>query len=95
MSQIKRMMELSEMQGDLATQIAIDAGVLKSCPYHDTVYDPLNGDDTPAYKLGNYRLSAGELGHAFSSSREMTDAIKAAIGGAGMDCNACAKNRDD
>jgi hypothetical protein len=91
----KRLLEEREQQRDVATVIAVDAGVLKRCEFHDIVYDPLAGDNTPAYKLGNYRLSAGELKGVFSSSREMTDAIKSAIDDAGMECYDCAKHRDD
>jgi hypothetical protein len=60
-----------------------------------TFYDPLAGDNTPAYKLGNYRLSAGKLGTVFSSSREMTDTVKAVIEDAAMECYTCATWRAD
>jgi hypothetical protein len=91
----KRMLEEQYQQSGVATGIAVDAGVLKRCEFHDVVYDALAGDDTPAYKLDNYRLSAGELKGVFSSSREMTDAIKSAIQDAGLECYACAKLRDE
>ena len=91
----KRLMEQMEEQRMVATQIAIEAGVLKRCEFHGEVYDPLAGDNTPAYKLGNYKLSKGELGGVFSSSREMTDAIKAAVEEAAMECCGCAKERED
>jgi hypothetical protein len=79
MSFAKRLMELEEEQQHAAMEIALDAGVLKRCEYHGVIYDPLAGDYTPAYKLGNYRLSAGKLGKLFSTSREMTDTVKSVI----------------
>lgn len=94
MSMVKRAMERAEDQQRVATQIALDAKVLARCPYHDEIFDPLAGDNSPAYRLGNIRLSAGELGDVFSNPREMTDAILAAVENAGMECPGCAKNRD-
>jgi hypothetical protein len=82
-----------EAQRQEAIKIAVDAGVLKRCPYHeDVVLDTLGGDNVPAYKLGNYRLSQGELNGVFSSPREMTDAIAAAVKDSGMECGFCAKD---
>jgi hypothetical protein len=93
MSGVKRMMELREEQWNVATDIAVDASVLERCEFHGEIYDPLGDDNTPAYKLGNYRLSAGKLGNLFSSPREMTDTIKAVIEDAAMECDTCAKWR--
>jgi hypothetical protein len=36
-----QLMEQMEEQRTAATQIAIEAGVLKRCEYHGEVYDPL------------------------------------------------------
>lgn len=81
-----------EAQWDEAIRIAVDAGVLKRCHIHDYVYDPLNGDNSPAYKLGNYRLSNRLLEVGFSSSRELTDTIKAVVEDSAMECGYCAKD---
>lgn len=75
-----------------AIRIAVDAGILNRCPYHDYVYAPLNGDYTPAYKLGNYRLSHGLLDVRFSNSRELTDTIKAVVEDSAMECGYCAQD---
>ena len=91
----KRLIELQEEQRDVATQIALDSGVLKRCEFHGEIYDPETGDKTPAYKLGNFRLSAGKLGKVFSSSREMTDMVKAVIDDAAMECYICAKEESE
>ncbi len=95
MSLVKRMIERHEDQRQVATEIAIDAKVLVRCPYHGEVYDADAGGNEPAYKLGNYRLSHGQLGTVFSSSREMTDAVKAAVEDAGIECCFCAKEQAD
>lgn len=91
MSGAKRLMELREQQWDAAKEIAVDAEVLKRCSLHGEIYDPMAGDKTSAYKLGNYRMSAGNLKGIFSTSREMTDTIKAVIEDAAMECHTCAK----
>lgn len=91
----KRKMEERENQRDVATQIAVEAGVLNRCEFHEEVWDALAGDNTPAYKLGNYKFSKGELAGVFSDRREMTDAIDAAVEYAGMECGSCAKLRDE
>ena len=91
MGVMKRLMEQQEEQQRVATRIAIEAGVLKRCDLHIEVYDSGELDHSPAYKLGNYKLSHGELGDLFSGSREMTDAVKRAIEDAAAECHYCAK----
>lgn len=95
MSRINEVMESREEQWKVAEQIAIEAKVLRRCEFHDEVYDQSVGDETSAYKLGNHKLSSGQLGDVFSSSREMTDKIKAVIKAAGMECGGCASERAD
>ena len=92
MGAAKQQMLHEQEQWIEAEQIAVDAGVLKRCPYHDCVYDALNGDNTPAYKLANYRLSHGLLNVGFTDSRELTDTIKAVIEDSAMECGYCAKD---
>jgi hypothetical protein len=91
MSGIKRLMEQQEQQHAVGEQIAIEAGVLKRCEFHGEVYDAETLDHTPAYKLGNYKFTKGELKGMFDDRREMTDAIQAAIKDAGVVCGWCAK----
>lgn len=92
MGQAKRMLEEQQERNSAATRIAIEAGVLKRCPYHDIVFDVLNGDNTPAYKLGNHQFSEGRLDGMFESRRQMTDAIDEAVTEAGMECSQCNKD---
>lgn len=91
----KRQMELEQQQWMVAQEIAVDAGVLERCEYHNEVYDALAGDYTPAYMRGNRLFSSGELNGVFSDRREMTDAIKAAIEDSAMECGYCAKMRSE
>ncbi len=91
----KRYMESLEEQRGVATQICVDANVLLRCDYHDQVHDNFTGDNTPAYKLGNYRYTKGEYDEVFSDRREMTDAIDWAIKEAALDCPDCDRLRDD
>ena len=95
MSFEKRLMELREQQSDVAEQIALDAGVLSRCEFHGEVYDPLGDDIESAYRLGNYRFSAGKLHGVFRDRREMTDTIKSVVEQSAMECYTCAKWQDE
>lgn len=79
MSIIKRHMEDMEGRTNLATDIAIRAGVLERCEYCESTVFQGSGDIEDAYKLGNTLFSSGEVSDAFSSRREMTDAIKETV----------------
>lgn len=95
MSITKRVLEDRENKYLTALQIAIDAKVVNSCPHHDDVM--LEGDNhiDDAYKIGNARITSGEL-TIFNSRREMTDAIKEAVEDNSADeCYSCAKHRDE
>lgn len=94
MGQLKKWAEEKEQQREWGKQIAIDAGVLKVCKFHEKVY--YDGEDkTPAYKLGNYKFSKGDLKEQFSDRTEMTDAIKEAIEEAALSCWVCDKVESD
>jgi hypothetical protein len=90
MSMVKRLMEHQAEQERVVTKIAVDAGVLKKCEWHGDVFTTF-GDETDAYKLGNYLFSNEKLEGVFSDRTEMNDAIKHAIESAGIECNLCAK----
>jgi hypothetical protein len=78
-----------------AEEVALQAGVLKKCELHEEVYEPLlRADVQDAYKLGNYKFSRGEV-LSFDDRREMTDAIKAVVEDAALECYTCAKWRDE
>lgn len=72
-------------------EIAVRAGLLKRCPFHGEVYDPLNWDYESAYRLGNSLITKGdELVDLFDGNRrEMTDLIKDLCSEYGDSCGAC------
>lgn len=91
MSGIKRLIEQQEEQHRVAEQIAIECGVLKRCEHHGEVYEFDAMDKTPAYKLGNFKFTKGELKGIFDDRKEMNDAIQAAIKNSGMECVRCSE----
>ena len=96
MGRAKDEMMRQEALLDVATGIAVDAGVLEQCEFHPEIVWEIHGDREDAYKLGNARFSKGGLLNHFKSRRELTDAIKDAIEQSGMDgCQICAKLLED
>ncbi|AWE47566.1 hypothetical protein LDS54_000184 [Salmonella enterica] len=75
MSFIKRSMDEQENKRQVAIQICLEADVLDSCDDHGVIFQG-EEDVEEAYKLGNRKFTAGELGRAYSSRREMTDFIQ-------------------
>jgi hypothetical protein len=55
----KRLMERHESLCGIATGIALEAGVLRSCQFHECIFEGPN-DIEGAYKLGNYKFTAGD-----------------------------------
>jgi hypothetical protein len=92
----KRMMERHETICGVARGIALEAGTLRRCEYHeDCIFEGAN-DAEGAYKLGNYKFSAGSLKGVFESRREMTDCIKEVVEEVwGDECPRCAELRDE
>jgi len=64
---------------EFATDIAVEAGVLKPCERHIDYFRVTGKGAENAYRLGNAKFPAGGLSRVFSSRREMTDAIKQAV----------------
>jgi Bacteriophage lambda ea8.5-related domain len=79
----------------VATDIAVEAGVLSRCEFHDTVLDN-ETEPTDAYKLANWKFSHGKLRDAFETRREMTDAVQEAIqDSSSFGCGLCESILDD
>jgi hypothetical protein len=83
-------MEACLLQAEVAKQIAIDAGALAVCTYHDIAYDN-GGEIESAYKLANARYTAGKYDDVSGDRREMTDAIQHAVGESADSCWRCDK----
>ena len=96
MGSAKKAAQEHEDKLSFALGIAIEAGVVKECEHHDSVYLEGNVDIEAAYRLGNAKYSAGELEGSFNSRREMTDLIQEAVrDNSGDECHACAKWLED
>ena len=91
MGQAKQILQKQDERRGVATQIAIESGVLKKCPYHETILDAMSGDSTPAYKLGNRIFSEGEISDLFKSPKQLTDEIDEAVSEAEAECSQCSK----
>jgi len=95
MGQAKRELERLEQQEGIALEIAIKAGVLNRCEFHEDVIFEDSGDTEAAYKLANKMFSSGEVSEHFSTRRELTDTIKKVIENAAEECYSCAKWAED
>ena len=93
MSGAKRLLELQEEQHARASGLAIRAGVITRCEFHEDILLRGEEDVTSAYKLGNYlRERDPDLREVFPTSRSMTDAIKAVDDEIALsDCPRCDK----
>jgi hypothetical protein len=84
----------SEHATGLATRVAVAAGVLKKCPYHDVVFNDsvLEPDYRKAYAYGNKMINDNEitLGETVSKGK-FSATIKKVIDQSAIDCWQCAK----
>ncbi len=93
MGHAKRLLEANEAKRRTAMSIAITAGVVKRCEFHENCLFMGGADPESAYKLGNSKFTKNELRDVFDSRQEMTDSIKSAIEEIGLDeCARCSKD---
>lgn len=96
MSRAKEALEEQEEKREVAIQIAIAAGVLQQCKYHDDCIFEGNEEIEIAYKLANHQFSHGEHVNVFKNRREMTDIIKEVVADyPGDECPSCARVREE
>lgn len=97
MGYTKRMMEEEEQRRGIALGIAIEAGVISRCEFHEDCTFDGGADVEDAYRLGNSKYSRGELGDYFKNRRHLTDTIKDVVeDNNGVDeCQICARIRDE
>ncbi|GAB7527938.1 hypothetical protein PS3A_03440 [Pseudomonas sp. 3A(2025)] len=92
----KRLMEEQENQHNVAIGIAIDAGALEECEYHEGTYLAGSDDVEEAVELGREKFASGDLAGIFASVAEVDEAIRNAVIENGADeCYSCDRHRDD
>lgn len=79
MSFAKRLMEREEARAHAAISIALNAKVLRQCEFHPDIVLSTDVDITNAYRVGNAKFSAAELGTVFDSRQQMTDVVKSVV----------------
>jgi hypothetical protein len=92
MGGVKAMIQARESRHAAAIKIALDAGVLKECDFHDFLLEG-DSDIEDAFRLGNSRFSSHSMGSIFENRIEMTDAIKEVVEDAAEKCPVCDKVR--
>ncbi len=82
---------------DFATDMLVEAGVLKRCEDHVDYFKVTGRSVENAYRFANARFSSGRLPQGCSRHREMTDAIQETFAHyyyPGGDCPRCDQLRD-
>ena len=78
----------------IAESLAVEAGILKRCPWHEFVYQD-DWDTKQAYRAVASRFKRGETPRPFVDQRDVIDAIKALVEDAPLDCPRCEKLREE
>ncbi|WP_273048322.1 hypothetical protein [Pseudoalteromonas sp.] len=76
MGQQKKMVEDEEEKQSIAASIAVEAGIVKACRYHDGFFFGGHCEYSKAYKIAAIRLKRGDYTSLFDSQSELTDLIK-------------------
>lgn len=92
MSLIKTIIDDDNQKYEIAKEIALQAGVLKKCEFHEYISFIGTEDITKAYMLAKHQFKYGEHVSLFKSSIELTDKIKEVVGSEFEDrCVRCAQ----
>jgi hypothetical protein len=81
MSLIKTIIDDDNQKYKIAEEIALQAGVLKKCEFHEYISFVGTEDITKAYMLANNQYTNGEHIKLFKTRVELTDKIKEVVGG--------------
>jgi hypothetical protein len=76
-------------QADIAGELAVETGFLNRCEYHPTFVWQNDWDLNPLYRIAAWRFKRGEVGGPFYAQRELTDAFKAVMEDAPIECPRC------
>jgi len=75
--------------------LAIEAGVLQTCQYHEDIVYEKSSDRRPAYRLASAQFKAGQW-PGLSTQKALTDALDIAIlDNCADECSRCEKWWDD
>ena len=91
---MKDLMLEAEERAAIAEDIAVEAGTLKRCPWHELAYQD-DWDMDRLYRIAARRFKRGDIPGRFYSQRDLSDALKAVVEDAPLDCPRCEKLRDE
>jgi len=91
----RMMMERDDLAG-VARGVLVQVGALNSCPMHGELFEG-NGDVEGAYKLGNYKITQGDIDLGVFDRAEFSAIINEEFeeNSAAEMCGYCAKHLDD
>ncbi len=96
MDYTKGMIEQHERKCGTAIKIAIAAGVLKECEYHEGCFFKGNEELKKAYSIANDQYSQGEFVHEFIDKKEMTDTIREVVKEYSSEkCSSCGHSHEE
>jgi hypothetical protein len=72
----------------IAEKLAIEAGILKPCRWHEGFVSQESWDLTPVYRLAARRFNRGEI-RGFVTLRDLRHSIKSVITAAPVECPRC------
>jgi hypothetical protein len=84
----------AEAREAIAEDIAVEAGILKRCPWHEIAYLD-DRDMGRLYKIAAKRFKEGDIPRPFYSQKDIKDALKSVVDDAPLDCPRCEKLRTD
>lgn len=79
MGDTKQMTEEHERKCKTAIQIALAAGVLKECEYHEGCFFKGNEELKKIYEIANDQYSQGEYTDVFKDQKEMANIIREVV----------------
>jgi hypothetical protein len=92
MSFTKTSIDDDNQKSEIAKEIAVVAGVLRKCEFHEYISFIGTEDVTKAYRLANDQYSHGEHVQLFKNRVELTDKIKEIVDGElERECAMCAQ----
>lgn len=96
MEDTKRMAEEENRKYKIAIQIALAAGVLKECEYHEGLFFKGDKEISKAFAMANDQYLQGKYDRDFRDKKEMTDTIIEIVGQYSSDyCSSCGHSYEE